>query len=327
MMDTAPTETRTRRQGGEPTHPSAPLPEVGPPVANGPRVALGRTGLNVFPFALGTAEFARLDDARASTAILDRYVQSGGNVVHVADRDGETAALIGDWIRSRGIRDDVVIAARIAAPRTPRPGTDDIATRVARLLESIRTDRLDLVTIDVSAQRRSLELEQALSAVDPLLSAQTAGALGAYGVDATHLLEARVLASAGYPRIDVLETPYGLGDRSAYEGDLQNIVAPQHIAVMPVHAVPRSLLAHDVHAPKSRLLHWRGRPVRALEAVSRDAGLTRAATALAWARTRPAVGAPIVDAFAVHHIDDLAPAAMADLTRAQTARLDRAASR
>src|SRR5699024_1886373 len=153
-------------------------------------------------------------------------------------------------------------------------------------------------------------LERALSAADPLVSSGTVGALGAYGVEANHLLEARVLASAGYPRIDVLETPYGLGDRATYEGDLQSIVAPQRIAVMPLHAVPRSLLAHDVHAPRTRLFSWRGRLVRALEAVSRDAGLTGAATALAWARASPNVAAPVVDAFAVHHIDDLAPAAM-----------------
>lgn len=329
-MGTAETQHPIGRAGGaerqRSRHPSAPLPEVGPTVATGPRVALGETGLSAFPFALGTAEFARLSDAREVTAILDRYAQAGGNAIHVSDRDPDIASLVGDWIRARRVRDDVVIVARIASSRG-----SDFARGAAELARTMGVDRLDVAVIDVSARLHGARhLEQTLADAEGLVRRGAIRALGAHGLGATELLEARVLASGGYPRIHVLDVPYGLGDRDGYESDLLRIALPQRLAVMPVHAVPRGILLArpgDAAPRAASLFSWRGRLARALAAVAREAGLAPAATALAWVRAQPGVAAPVVDAFAAHQIDALAPAATAELTRQHAARLDRAGAR
>ncbi|WP_162621949.1 aldo/keto reductase [Microbacterium suaedae] len=314
------------------SHPSAPLPEVGPPVARGARVPLGRTEIGVLPFGLGTGGFDRLAEPRAGTVLLDRYAQTGGNLVHVSDRDTAAAELVGDWIRSRGVRDDIVISARIGAPRMTREGAVRLADGVERMLSRLDVDHLDVLVLDASGQESGGgHLEAALADAERLVAGGVVRAVGAHGIDAAQMLEARVFASTGYPRLDVLEVPFGLGDRGVYEGEMQRLALPQEIAVMPIHAVPRGLLAPPQSPGRqgraARLFHWRGKLARALDSVSHEAGLTPAATAFAWARAQPGVVAPIVNVFAAHQIDDLAPAATADLTRAQTARLDRAASR
>ena len=327
QMDTAPTRTHSAGNDHATTHPSAPLPEVGPPVAHGPRVPLGRTGLQVFPFALGTAGFGRID-SRAATAILDRYAESGGNAVHVTDRDADVLDLVGGWIHSRGVRDDILLSVRVGAPRRTRTGEERLAAGFDRVLGGLRAERVDVLTLDTAAQGHdATRLEHALAAAEPLVASDAVRSVGAYGLDATQLLEARVLASGGYPRIDVFETPYGLGDRAGFEGDLRRVVVPQRVAVMPVDAIPLSLLAHVPRPARAGIPRFRGRLMRALDAVSREAGLTAAATALAWVRAQRGVVAPVVDVLAVHHIDDLAPAATAELTSAQAARLDRIGSR
>ncbi len=312
-------------------HPSAPLPEVGPPVAHGARVALGRTGIDVFPLGIGTGDFGRLAEPRAATVLLDRYAQAGGNLLHVNDRDELAAELVGEWIRTRRVRDDIVVSARVGAPRRTDRGAVPLAEGVADMLARIGTDRIDVLIIDAAAHAPGgAQLEKALADAEGLVSRGRVRAVGAHGVDAAQVLEARLLASAGYPRLDVLEVPYGLGDREGYERDLRQAALAQDLAVLPAHAVPRGLLARDhstAGGRASRLFHWRGRLARALDAVSHEAGLTPAATAFAWALAQPGVVAPVVDAFAAHQIDDLAPAATAGLTRAQATRLDRAASR
>src|SRR3546814_1775240 len=58
------------------SHPSAPIPVQGPALGEGVRVALGESGLDVFPLALGGAEFGWNVDVEASHGILDTYARS-----------------------------------------------------------------------------------------------------------------------------------------------------------------------------------------------------------------------------------------------------------
>ncbi len=46
---------------------------------------LGRTGLKVAPLCLGTMQFGWTSDETAAGAILDAYVEAGGNFIDTAD--------------------------------------------------------------------------------------------------------------------------------------------------------------------------------------------------------------------------------------------------
>ncbi len=86
-----------------------------------PRIPLGTSGLQVFPLALGGNVFGWTADQEQSFAVLDAYVAVSGNFIDTADvysawvdgnRGGESETVIGDWLASRGNRDDILVATK-----------------------------------------------------------------------------------------------------------------------------------------------------------------------------------------------------------------------
>jgi len=70
----------------------------------------GRVGLEVSQLCLGTMYFGYRTDEPTSLAILDRFVEAGGNFLDTANNygqwhgeAGESERVIGRWRRSRGV--------------------------------------------------------------------------------------------------------------------------------------------------------------------------------------------------------------------------------
>jgi aryl-alcohol dehydrogenase-like predicted oxidoreductase len=80
---------------------------------------LGRSGLVVSPFALGTMTFG-VDgwgaDHATSRAIFDAYRAAGGNFIDTADiySGGASEELVGRFITETGARDEIVLATKFA---------------------------------------------------------------------------------------------------------------------------------------------------------------------------------------------------------------------
>ena len=90
---------------------------------------------------------------------------------------------------------------------------------------------------------RTTNLEDTLATVEWLTDAGKIGALGAFGFAPERLVEARILASAGYPRIEVIDAPYNLLRRQPFEGDLRLVAGAQNLAVTPSHALEHGFLS------------------------------------------------------------------------------------
>src|SRR5205807_2094335 len=80
---------------------------------------LGRTGVLVSEFALGTMTFGQEADEKAAGEILDQYVEGGGNVIDTADvyppsgPKGTSEEIIGRWLRQHpGRRDSLILATK-----------------------------------------------------------------------------------------------------------------------------------------------------------------------------------------------------------------------
>lgn len=319
-------------------HPSAPIPVQGPAVGMNVRVPLGETGFEVFPLMLGGAEFGWTIDLQESHAILDRYVELGGNAVHTADSfsGGRSEHILGQWMASRGVRDDVVLGVRVGA-HPDNPGLDpvNLVRAVEASLTRLRTDRVDVLYLDATVGRAALE--DALATAEWLVDTGKARTLGAYGLTAAQLVEARILASAGYPRIMVLDVPYNVLRRSEFDGDLRLVASAQGMAVTPSHALQhgflsgrhRSRAGAGVSARGAQLassLNRRGsRTLRALDGVGSELGVPDAAVAVAWLLAQRIVAAPIVNALSPGQVDELVQGVGVRLSRAQLADIARAA--
>ncbi|HWS51295.1 MAG TPA: aldo/keto reductase [Microbacterium sp.] len=319
-------------------HPSAPIPVVGPGVGETIRVPLGETGFETFPMMLGAAEFGWNVDLETSHAILDRYTEFGGNAIHTADgfSGGRSEHIIGQWLRSRGLREKALLGVRVGAHAdNPGLGSVNLVRAVEGSLTRLGVDRIDVLYLDATLDATT-NLEDTLATVEWLSDAGKVGAVGAYGFAPERLVEARILASAGYPRIEVIDAPYNLVRRQPFEGDLRLVAGAQNLAVTPSHALEhgflsgryrrKALTSQGVRGEQLRgQLNRRGiRILRALDQVATELGLPVAAVSIAWLLAQRTVAAPIVNTFAMEHVDELMQGAGVTLTRTQVADLTRA---
>jgi aryl-alcohol dehydrogenase-like predicted oxidoreductase len=325
-------------QGQPLEHPSAPIPVVGPGLGESIRVPLGETGLETFPLMLGAAEFGWNVDLETSHAILDRYVEYGGNAIHTADgfSGGRSEHIIGQWLGSRGHRERTLLSVRIGSHAdNPGLGSINLVRAVEGSLTRLGAERIDVLHLDATLDQRT-NLEDTLATVEWLRDAGKIGAVGAFGFAPERLVEARILAAAGYPRIEVLDEPYNLIRRQTFEGDLRLVAGAQSLAVTPSHALEhgflsgrhrsKALMSQGVRGEQLRgHLNRRGiRILRALDQVATEIAAPVAAVSIAWLLAQRTIAAPIVNTFATQHVEELMQGAGVTLSRTQIADLTRA---
>lgn len=319
-------------------HPSGPLPVHGAPVGRAVRVPLGETGLSVFPLILGGGEFGWHVDIAASHAILDRYVERGGNAVHTSDSyaAGRSEHVIGRWMAARRNRDDLVLTVRVGrGADNPGLGPVSLVRAVEASLIRLGTDRIDVLSLDGTSDRTTM-LEDTLATAEWLVESGKVRTIGAAGYRAAQLVEARILSAAGYPRFTVLDVPYNVLRRDEFDGDLRLVAGAQGIAVTPSQALEHGYLSgahrdrdHVSGSVRGRQLaasmNRRGaRTLRALDRIAGELGVPPAAVAIAWLLAQRVVVAPIVNAYAVAHVDELVQGVGVHLSRAHLAEIARA---
>lgn len=304
--------------------------------------SLGTTGLSVFPISLGTNVFGWTADKETSFAVLDAYVEGGGNFLDTADAypywaTGESTSetIIGEWLAERSNRDSIVLATKVGmleghkglAPATIRTAVEDSLRR-------LRTDYIDLYWAHVDD--RDTPLVETLSTFDTLIREGKVRQVGASNYDAPRLAEAlKISGEEGLARYVALQQPYNLVDR-AYEGELREVVATEGLASTPYSGLARGFLTGkytpgaNVDSPRAgaaaRHLETSHGP-RALEALVRLAGErgdAPASVALAWLAAQPTITAPIASARNVEQLRPLLAAAELTLSEEELTFLDEA---
>lgn len=320
-------------------HPSAPITLQGPGLGSHVRVPLGETGFDVFPLFLGAGEFGWNVDATTAFEILDTYGELGGNAVHTADSfaAGRSEYIVGSWLRSRRARDEIVLTVRVGRhPDNPGLDSVNLVRAVEASLTRLGTDRIDVLSLDAAAGDPAM-LEDTLATSEWLVESGKVRAIGAHGYTAAQLVEARILSSAGYPRITVLDVPYNVLRREEFEGDLRLVAGAQGMAVTPSHPLAHGFLAGETRTRDAQSRSARGtqlaanlnrrgsRVLRALDAVGSELGIPDAAVAVAWLLAQKIVTAPIVNALAPRHVVECMRAVGVRLSRSQLSDIARAA--
>jgi len=275
--------------------------------------------------------------------ILDRFAEAGGVMIDTADvyskwvpghQGGESETLIGEWLKRRGRRDDVLIATKV--------GWDAglSAAEIARASEaSLR--RLGIETIDLYYAHKDdpeTPFEETLAAFDRLVKAGKVRALGASQIEAPRLAEALDTAErAGLTPYSVLQTWYNLVDRPRYEGALSELVAARGLATTAFYGLAngyltgkyrtRADLSKSIRGDRS-LPYMEGngpKVLAALDEVAAEAGATPAQVALAWLAAQPSV-TPIASATKVEQVEELLGVLNLALSADQLARLSAASA-
>src|SRR5512134_1993020 len=119
---------------------------------------LGRTGLKVAALCLGGNTFGWTTDQKASEAVLDAYVEAGGNFIDTADiysrwspgnKGGESEEIIGRWMKERGVRDRVIVATKVRGRMWPGPDGEGLHPKHIKYAVNGSLKRLQIDTIDL----------------------------------------------------------------------------------------------------------------------------------------------------------------------------------
>ena len=120
---------------------------------------LGRSGLAVSPFGLGTMTFGTArwgSDVDGSRAVFDAYVAAGGNFIDTADvyAGGRSEEMVGAFIGDAGLRDSLVLATKAGfgsgkGPHAGGNGAKHVHAALEGSLRRLRTDYIDLYWVHV----------------------------------------------------------------------------------------------------------------------------------------------------------------------------------
>lgn len=243
--------------------------------------------------------------------------------------------MIGNWMRSRRNRNDIVVATKVGKS-ADNPGLRArVLTRAVHAsLQRLGTDRIDLLYLHIDDPE--VPFEETLLAVDELVRSGKVRYFGASHHTGSRLMEARIAsAQLGVARMVALQNHYNLVFRTEYEQGLARVARDLDLGVMPRFALASGFLTGKYRtkadldgtsrAEVGRYLNRSGlRVLQALDAVAKEHDSPPATIALAWLLSRPGVVAPVVSASGMDQVFDLVAAVDVRLTRSQLTSLDRA---
>jgi aryl-alcohol dehydrogenase-like predicted oxidoreductase len=312
---------------------------------------LGRTGLYVAPICLGGNVFGWTADEPASFAVLDAYVEAGGDFIDTADvysrwapgnQGGESEAIIGRWLKARpGMRDRVKLFTKVGSD-LGQPGQQGLSARWIVQAVEASLARLGVERIDLYFSHwpdPGVPYDETLGAYDRLLKAGKVRAIGASNLDAAQLGEALQVARAqGLPAYQVLQPEYNLYDRGSYDGALRDLCRREGLGVVTYYSLASGFLSGKYRSkadldqsPRgegvAKYLTPRGSAIlAALDTVAKRHEANPAEVALAWLIAREGVTAPIASATRREHVASFARAAALVLDAQDLAALDAASA-
>ena len=307
--------------------------------------AIGTSGLEVAPLALGGNVFDWTADEQTSFAILDAFVDAGGTMIDTADvysawvpghTGGESERVIGRWLkRDPSKRDKVVIATKVGFFEGLAP--DKILAACDASLERLGIERIDLYYQHKDDE--SIPLADSLAAFERLVELGKIRAIGLSQFTAERLDEAMETSRRlGLTPPSALQPWYNLVERQKFEGDLRDVALRHGLAVFPFYSLANGFLTGKYRSKEDLGKSVRGlrnveylegkgmRVLQALDDVAAETGASLATVTLAWTMAQPAIAAPIASATSVPQLAELVAALELDLTPQQIARLDAASA-
>jgi aryl-alcohol dehydrogenase-like predicted oxidoreductase len=313
---------------------------------------LGRTGLRVAALCLGGNTFGWTTDQAASEAVLDAYLEAGGNFIDTADvysrwapgnKGGESENVLGKWMTARKNRPTVLMATKVMGPMGPGPNDTGLSRQhimegVEASLRRLQTDYIDLY--QAHWDDRETPLEETLRAFDDLVSQGKVRYIGCSNYHAWRVTRALWESDKrGYVRYECLQPKYNLVFRDEYERELEPLCREQGVGVIPYSSLgsgflsgkyrPGAALPSTARAAGVQKGYMNDRGFAVLSAIDKAAGkvgATAAQVALSWLAHRPGITAPIASATSVTQLKELLGGIELRLEEETTAELDRASA-
>jgi aryl-alcohol dehydrogenase-like predicted oxidoreductase len=317
-------------------------------------IPLGSSALHVTAICLGTMTFGEQVDEPLAHQLLDHSLARGVNFLDTAEMYavparaetcGATEIILGNWFKKHpGVRQKLVLATKVAGPSRGMPWIrgepsglteTEIINACENSLRRLQTDVIDLYQIhwparnvpafgllsfDPTKDRPCASVHEQLEAMHKLVKAGKVRAIGlsnesAYGVHEF----VRLAEQHGLPRVDAIQNPYCLINRS-YENGLDETCHRLGVSLLAYSPLGFGLLTGKYDDTglvgdagrmalyeSMRKQRW-GRPAaliasRRYNALAREHGMTPTQMALAFCYTNWRVASTIIGVTSVEQLD------------------------
>jgi aryl-alcohol dehydrogenase-like predicted oxidoreductase len=282
---------------------------------------LGRSGLRVSEFALGTMTFgeewgwgASKDESKR---IFDLYVEKGGNFIDTANRytDGTSEKYCGEFIAAD--REHFVLATKYTLNmRTGDPSFSgnhkkNMVQSVEASLKRLNTEFIDLLWLH--AWDFTTPVDEVMRGLDDLIRMGKILYIGISDTPAWIVSHANTLAELkGWTQFTALQIQYSLTQRTV-ERDLLPMARHFDLAVTPWGTLDAGILTGKYNKnseEKGRANRLKAIPEDKLKIadevikVAEEAGISPSQAAISWVRQQPGIIIPILGARTAAHLKD-----------------------
>jgi aryl-alcohol dehydrogenase-like predicted oxidoreductase len=280
---------------------------------------LGKTGLKVSELCLGAMTFGRETTPEDSHAIMDKFVEAGGNFIDTADvySRGVSEEIVGDWL-SKQQREDLVIATKVRFPMGD--GVNEVGLSRKHILDGIdkslkrlKTDYIDLY--QVHCYDYDTPLEETMQTLNSLVQQGKVRYIGVSNFKGYQIQKANDIAKAhGWEPFTCLQPLYNLLDRFL-EWELTEVCEYEGMGIIPWSPLRGGWLTgkyrrgealpDDGRIKKASAEGWSEswdnyntertwNIIEAVVEIAEELGKEPAQVALNWVKDRPLVTSPII---------------------------------
>jgi aryl-alcohol dehydrogenase-like predicted oxidoreductase len=282
---------------------------------------LGRTGIKVSPYALGTMNFGQIGRVShdESVRIIHRAFDAGINFIDTADAysNGESEEIVGKALLGR--RDHIVLATKLNLPMGENPNQQGnsrrwIVQEVENSLRRLQTDYIDLYQIH--RPDPSTDIEETLSALSDLIHAGKVRAIGSSAMPASEMVEAQwVSERRGLERFRSEQPTYSLLNRGI-ENEVLPVAQRYGMGTLVWSPLAGGMLTGRMRKGQqtdlNRAAHFsyftderRLDAVDQLVTIADQAGVKMTHMAIAFVITHPGVTSAIIGPRTMEQLDDL----------------------
>jgi aryl-alcohol dehydrogenase-like predicted oxidoreductase len=290
---------------------------------------LGRTGLKVSRFVLGTMQMGWIIDKEAGHSLFDAALEAGLNTIDTADiyskwgegsYAGKSEEIIGSWLTDRGVREDVVLATKVRGEMSDRPNDGGLSRRhvmdaIEKSLSRLNTDWVDIYWSH--SPDPDTPQEETLRAFTSIIEGGAVHYIGASNHTAAEIVEALWVSDVnGLARYEAIQPSYSLARRRDFEKHLQPVIKKYGLGVTSYSPLAggfltgkysKDKLPDSKRAETTKARYFKDRNFKIVDtleelATTHDASIPQ--IALAWVLAQETVTAPIIGANSAQQLEE-----------------------
>jgi len=266
-------------------------------------------------------QFKWTTDEATSYQVLDAFWEAGGNFIDTADiysrwaeglHGGDAELIIGEWMKRKGNRADVVLATKARGRMWDGPNGEGLSRAhlmraVEDSLRRLQTNYIDLY--QAHSPDDHTPIAETMRAFDDLIRQGKVRYIGCSNYNGWQLMEAILVArQAGLSEYISVQPHWSLVEREEFEKHALPVVKKFGLGIIPYSPLGRGFLTgkyrRDQPLPESKrtgsvsklLTDQNFDLLDKLEAIGRARGKTPGQIALAWLLSQELVTAPIIGA-------------------------------